>query len=52
MKKTVITLLAFLVVGNIAVSQKFLDKGKGLMAKVKGAGFSQEEAANAIKRTS
>lgn len=51
MKKTVIILLAFLAVGNIAVSQKFLDKGKGLMAKVKGAGFSQEEAANAIKES-
>ncbi len=51
MKKTVITLLAFLAVGNIAVSQKFLDKGKGLMAKVKGTGFSQEEAAKAIKES-
>lgn len=51
MKKTVIILLAFLAVGNIAVSQKFLDKGKGLMAKVKGTGFSQEEAANAIKES-
>lgn len=51
MKKTVITLLVFLAVGNVAVSQGFLDKGKGLMAKVKGGGFSQEEAANAIKES-
>ena len=51
MKKTVITLLALLAIGNIAVSQKFLDKGKGLITKVKGAGFSQEEAAKAIKES-
>ena len=51
MKKTVIILLVFLAVGNIAVSQSFLDKGKGLITKVKGAGFSQEEAAKAIKES-
>lgn len=51
MKKTVITLLAFLVVGNIAISQNFLNKGKGLITKIKGTGFSQEEAAKAIKES-
>ncbi len=50
-KKTVITILAFLALGNIAISQNFLDKGKGLITKVKRTGFSQEEAANAIKES-
>jgi len=51
MKKTIITLLAFLAVGNVAISQDFLKKGKDLLAKSKGTGFSQEEAANAIKES-